>query len=521
MVYELTRPDGLLPWVLTGMSETMTRDFGGGLWLALTALFLGVLTWVFAGNFGAAPVEARAQATPLTASPPPAGSGRTTPTSMGQLQVSFSEVVRKTAPAVVNIYTKKIVRRSPMLDDPLFRRFYGVPDDQARGPATRKVQNSLGSGVIMRSDGIVVTNNHVIDGADEIVVVLSDKREFDAKVLLADDKTDLAILKINTAGRTLPALRFHNSDDAEVGDIVLAIGNPFGVGQTVTSGIISALARTQVGVSDYQFFIQTDAAINPGNSGGALVTMDGALIGINTAIFSRSGGNIGIGFAIPANMVKLVVASAERGGKQIARPWIGVASQAVTADIAESLGLDRPQGVLLQEIAPASPAARAGLRQGDVVTKIDGFAVDDPQSMRYRMATKGVGNNAEVTYLRNGQSAVVQVALQPAPDTPARNVTEIDGPNPFNGATVGNLNPAFAEELGVQQSKGVIVTEIDRRSLSARVGFRPGDIILEVNGRKIDGVDVLKEQLRQRPRGWNISIDRGGRVRSVQLPPVR
>jgi Do/DeqQ family serine protease len=505
-----------------GTSETMTRDLPGGLWLALTALFLGALTWVFAGSFGAAPVEAQAQPTPLTASPPPGGSsGRTVPTSMGQLQLSFADVVRRTAPAVVNIYTKKIVRRSPFMDDPFFRRFYGVPDDQARGPATRKVQNSLGSGVIVRGDGVVVTNNHVIAGADEIVVVLADKREFDAKVLLADEKTDLAILKIQTGGKALPSLRFHNSDDAQVGDIVLAIGNPFGVGQTVTSGIISALARTQVGVSDYQFFIQTDAAINPGNSGGALVTMDGALIGINSAIYSRSGGNIGIGFAIPANMVKLVAASAESGGKQIARPWIGVSSQAVTADIADSLGLDRPQGVLLQEIAPGSPAARAGLRTGDVVTKVDGFEVDDPQSMRYRMATKGVGNTAEVTYLRNGQPGAVQVALQTAPDSPARNITDIDGPNPFNGATVGNLNPAFSEELGVPQSKGVIIADVDRRSIAARVGFRPGDIILEVNGRKIDGVDVLNEQLRQRPRGWSISIDRGGRVRSVQLPPVR
>jgi Do/DeqQ family serine protease len=518
MLYDLTRPEGALPWALTWMNETMIRDFGSGFWLALVALLLGGLTWAFSGWAGA-PVEAQAQPTPLTASPPTGGAGRAVPSSMGQLQLSFAEVVRKTAPAVVNIYTKKIVRRSPFMDDPFFRRFQG--GDDRRGPSTRKVQNSLGSGVIVRGDGVVVTNNHVIDGADEIVVVLSDKREFDAKVLLADEKTDLAILKIEAAGRTFPSLRFHNSDDAEVGDIVLAIGNPFGVGQTVTSGIISALARTQVGVSDYQFFIQTDAAINPGNSGGALVTMNGDLIGINTAIFSRSGGNIGIGFAIPANMVKLVAASAERGGKQIARPWIGVSSQAVTADIADSLGLDRPQGVLLQEIAPGSPAARAGLKTGDVVTKVDGFAVDDPQSMRYRMATKGVGNTAEVTYLRNGQPAAVQVALQTAPEVPARNMMAVNGPNPFNGATVGNLNPAFAEELGVSQSSGVIIAEIDRRSLAARVGFRPGDIILEVNGRKINGVDVLNEQLRQRPRGWSIAIDRGGRVRSVQLPPIR
>jgi Do/DeqQ family serine protease len=504
---------------LMATSEALMRDFGGPISMTLTAALLAAAAWAFS-NFVAAPAgDARAQA--LTASQPPSASGRVTPTSQAQLQLSFSEVVKRTAPAVVNVYTKKIVRRSPMLDDPFFRRFYGIPDQAARGPAQRKVQNSLGSGVIVRGDGVVITNNHVIEGADEIVVVLADKREFDAKILLADDKTDLAVLKINTAGRTLPALRFHNSDDAEVGDIVLAIGNPFGVGQTVTSGIISALARTQVGVSDYQFFIQTDAAINPGNSGGALVTMNGDLIGINTAIFSRTGGNVGIGFAIPANMVKLVAASAESGGKQIARPWIGVDGQPVTSDIADSLGLDRPQGILLQDVPAASPLARAGLKTGDVVTKIDGFEVNDLQSLRYRMATKGVGKTAEIGYLRNGAPASAQVALVTAPDTPARNTTEVDGANPFNGATVSNLNPAFAEELGISRTRGVVIAEVARGSLAARVGFRPGDFVLAVNGRDINGVDVLNEQLRQRPRAWEIAVERNGQVRRVRLPPVR
>jgi Do/DeqQ family serine protease len=508
-------------WAKTGKREAAMRSYAGTFGWSLTAMLVAAAAWAGSGFFAAPVPEAHAQPTPLTAAPPPGPGGRVTPTSMGQLQLSFSDVVKRTAPAVVNVYTRKIVRRSPMLDDPFFRRFYGIPDQAARGPASRKVQNSLGSGVIVRSDGIVVTNNHVIEGADEIVVVLSDKREFDAKILLADDKTDLAVLKIDTAGKALPALRFHNSDDAQVGDIVLAIGNPFGVGQTVTSGIISALARTQVGVSDYQFFIQTDAAINPGNSGGALVTMNGDLIGINTAIFSKTGGNVGIGFAIPANMVKLVAASAESGGKQIARPWIGVDGQPVTSEIAESLGLDRPQGILLQDVPAASPLARAGLKQGDVVTKIDGFEVNDLQSLRYRMATKGVGKTAEIGYLRNGTATTAQVALVTAPDFPARAKTVVNGPNPFNGATVSNLNPAFAEELGISRTRGVVIAKVERRSLAARVGFRPGDFVLEVNGREINGLDVLNEQLQQRPRAWEIAVERGGQVRRVRLPPVR
>ncbi|HAH10168.1 MAG TPA: serine protease [Alphaproteobacteria bacterium] len=414
--------------------------------------------------------------------------------------------------------SRKIVRRPPMFDDPFFRRFYGIPDQQ--GPSTRKVPSSLGSGVIVRGDGIVITNNHVIAEADEIMVVTNDRREFAAKVLLADDKTDLAVLKIDPAGRTLPSLRFADSDTAQVGDIVLAIGNPFGVGQTVTSGIISALARTQVGVSDYQFFIQTDAAINPGNSGGALVTMDGSLIGINTAIFSRSGGSIGIGFAIPANMVKLVSTTAE-GGKKLQRPWVGLTPKVVTNDVAESLGLDRPQGVLVQSLAANGPAARAGLREGDVVTKVDGQEVADPEALRYRLATKGVGSTAQLSYLRDGSSGVATVALTKAPDSPPRNIQDIDGPNPLNGAVVGNLNPAFAEELGVEAQQGVVIVDVNRRSLAARVGLRPEDIVVRINGRRIDSVDVLLEQVRQRPRGWELVVDRKGRELSVRLPPVR
>ena len=442
-------------------------------------------------------------------SPSSAQASRVVPQTPQQLQLSFAEVVRKTAPAVVNIYSKRKVR-NPFANDPFFQRFFG-------GRMRDRTQSALGSGVIVRSDGVIVTSNHVVANADEIVVALADRREFEAKVVLSDERTDIAILRVNVGGKSLPTLAFRNSDDAEVGDIVLAIGNPFGVGQTVTSGIISALARTQVGISDYQFFIQTDAAINPGNSGGALVTVDGKLIGINTAIFSQSGGNIGIGFAIPANMVKLVVDNALAGSKSIARPWLGLETQTVTADIAESVGLDRPAGVLVTDVSSGGPAAQAGIRNGDVVTKVDGFDVNDEQGMNFRTATKGVGGTVNVTYMRGGETRSAAVRLIKAPETAPRTPTEIDGANPLQGATVANLSPAYAEELQIDATSGVIITEMGRRSVAARLGFRPGDVILSVNGRKITTVQALKAALGAKSRSWNVSVDRHGSIMSLSI----
>ena len=432
---------------------------------------------------------------------------RVVPTSTQQLQLSFADVVRKTAPAVVNIYSKRKIK-NPYADDPFFGRFFGPKE---------RTQSALGSGVIVRADGIIVTNNHVVADADEIVVVLADRREFEAKVVLADERTDIAVIRVNTGGKTLPTLSFHNSDDAEVGDIVLAIGNPFGVGQTVTSGIISALARTQAGISDYQFFIQTDAAINPGNSGGALVTLSGQLIGINTAIYSRTGGSIGIGFAIPANMVKLVVDTAMTGGKTLARPWLGFSGQAVDSDIAESVGLDRPVGLIVRDVTPGSPAAQAGLQKGDVVTKIDEFEVNDQQSLTARVATKGIGNTVNLTLLRAGRERVAAICLIRAPETTSRDLTAIKGTNPLQGATVANMSPALADELQVEITSGVMITELDRRSIAARLGFRPGDLIKSVNGRTITTVHGLQDVLKTKPRRWNLSVDRNGSTLNLSV----
>src|SRR3979490_3310506 len=292
-----------------------------------------------------------------------ASQGRRVPASPAELKLSYAPIVQRVQPAVVNVYAAKMVQnRNPLLDDPIFRRFFGVPGQQPE-----QMQRSLGSGVMVDASGLVVTNNHVIEGADQVKVSLADKREFEAEIVLRDSRTDLAVLRLKDTKEKFATLDFANSDELLVGDVVLAIGNPFGVGQTVTHGIISALARTQVGITDYQFFIQTDAAINPGNSGGALVDMTGKLAGINTAFFSRSGGSQGIGFAIPANMVRVVVASAKSGGKAVKRPWLGARLQAGTPASAESLGLKLPNGGLGANVAPHSPAAKAGLKESDLI----------------------------------------------------------------------------------------------------------------------------------------------------------
>src|ERR1700710_2619981 len=325
---------------------------------------------------------------------------RRVPASPTELRLSYAPIVQRVQPAVVNVYAAKVVQnRNPLLDDPIFRRFFGVPGQQPE-----QMQRSLGSGVIVDASGLVVTNVHVIEGADEVKVSLSDKREFEAEIVLKDSRSDLAVLRLKDTHEKFPTLDFANSDELQVGDVVLAIGNPFGVGQTVTHGIISALARTQVGITDYQFFIQTDAAINPGNSGGALVDMTGKLAGINTAIFSRSGGSQGIGFAIPANMVRVVVASAKTGGTAVRRPWLGARLQAVTPEIAETLGLKLPPAALAPSATPNSPSARAGLKLSALTAAIDGQPVDDPNAFDYRFATRPLGGASQIDVQRAGKT---------------------------------------------------------------------------------------------------------------------
>jgi Do/DeqQ family serine protease len=436
---------------------------------------------------------------------------RQVPTSTTQLQLSFAPVVNRVAPAVVNVYAQHVVENNnPFLADPFFRQLFGaVPREQ--------VERSLGSGVIVDPSGLVVTNYHVIEGASEVKVALADKREFAADIVLKDQRSDLAVLRIKGASEGLATLEFADSDALQVGDVVLAIGDPFGVGQTVTHGIVSAVARTQVGISDYQFFIQTDAAINPGNSGGALVDMNGRLVGINTAIFSHSGGSQGIGFAIPANMVRVVVASAQGGSGAVKRPWLGAKLQEVTPEIADSLGLKRPSGALVASVATDGPAARAGIKTGDLIVTVDGVTIEDPNAFDYRFATKPLGGTAKVGLIRQGREMVVAVALQSLPDTPREEV-EIRGRSPFLGATVANLSPALADELRLDpQTAGVVITSVADGSTAQSIGFQKGDIVVSVNNQKIAKSADLERITNAGSRQWRITIDRGGQQISVMF----
>jgi len=430
--------------------------------------------------------------------------GQEVPQNRAEMELSFAPLVKLTSPSVVNVYTQKRVtsRVSPM------EQFFsgGVAPQE-------RVQNSLGSGVIVGADGVIVTNNHVVEGAESFRVVLSDRREFAAELVLADERTDLAVLKIDTEGAVLPTLPFADTRAAQVGDLVLAIGNPFGIGQTVTSGILSATARTDVGISDYAFFLQTDAAVNPGNSGGALVNTKGELVGVNTAIFSRSGGSNGIGFAIPAEMVKRVVNAAINEGTFV-RPWLGLAGQAVSYDIAKAQGLDRPIGVMVTEVYKDGPADRAGLRRGDLVTDIDGREVFDEKGLKFLAAIKSPGETAELKLLRGGKIETKRVKLAPPPGATEADIVLLDGQNVFSGARVVELSPRLAEENGLdpfQKGSGIYVHSVLRRSI-ARNFFRPGDIIRSVNGISTKSVKDLDLALEPQTRSWNIELERNGRM---------
>lgn len=450
---------------------------------------------------------------------------RVVPKSKQELQLSYAPLVEQAAPAVVNIFTAKKVRRRQLpalFDDPFFRRFFG--DDFGggfggpKGRSRQRVQNSLGSGVIIRADGLIVTNNHVIEGADEITVVLSDRRELSAEIVGTDERTDLAILKIQSENGDLPILDLADSDSVLVGDIVLAIGNPFGVGQTVTSGIVSAVARTQINKTDLSFFIQTDAAINPGNSGGALIGLDGRLIGINTAIFSKTGGSHGIGFAIPSNLVRAVINGVVRDGRLV-RPWFGAAGQVVNGDIANSIGLDRPGGVLVNEVYGGAAADKAGLKTGDVVLAVNGHEVKDPSALKFRIATATMGEIIPVRIWRKGNLKALRLKLEPPPEKPARDETLLDGSQPLSGATVVNLSPALADELGTDPfAQGVMVLDVQKGTSAARRGFRRGDVVRRINQREIEDVDRLTRVLRRGADEWRITIQRRGRELTAEFP---
>ncbi|WP_028748753.1 DegQ family serine endoprotease [Rhizobium mesoamericanum] len=451
----------------------------------------------------ALPFVALMLALPVSAN---AQTAKTVPQSQVEMQLSFAPLVKQTAGAVVNVYAEKTIRRqSPFAGDPFFEEFFGQ-----QMPNRSEKQSSLGSGVIVESNGTIVTNNHVVDGADDIKVALSDGREFPCKVVLRDDRVDLAVLKVDTK-ESFPTLALGNSDAVEVGDLVLAIGNPFGVGQTVTSGIVSALARNQVVKNEFGFFIQTDASINPGNSGGALMNMKGELIGINTAIFSRGGGSNGIGFAIPANLVKVFLASADAGVKSFERPYVGATFDAVTSEIAEALGLNKPRGALIVKVTDGGPAAKAGLKAGQIVTAVDGIAVEHPDALLYRLTTAGLGKSVQLTVLENGREQQIALALARAPETAPRDQRTIGGHTPFTGAVVENLSPRVADELRMpSESTGVVVSEVKEDSIAARLGFQPKDIIVSINGTDVKTTKELANIADEDPSFWRVEIERDG-----------
>lgn len=441
----------------------------------------------------------------LALSPLRAAAEAQVPSSQAEITLSFAPLVKQAAPAVVNIYASRVVQaRSPFADDPLFGNLFR--DFAAQRP---RVQNSLGSGVILSDDGIVVSNYHVVGQATDIKVVLNDRREYSATVLLSDEETDLAILKLDQA-TDMPFLTLRDSDTVEVGELVLAIGNPFGVGQTVSSGIVSGLARSGTATGNARgYFIQTDAPINPGNSGGALIDVAGRLIGVNTSILTRSGGSNGIGFAIPADMVAQFVRQARQGLTRFQRPWAGILGQPVDAGLSEHLGLSTPGGVIIADLHPASPFARAGLIPGDVITAVDGQPVNTPPEMIFRMSVVGIGQTARVTRLRDGVLDQVDITMIAPPDTPSRRATTLGARDVLTGLAVARANPAVIAELDLPlATDGVVVT--DPGPLGARIGLQPGDMIRAIGRSRIAKPGDVGPALRRAAPRITLEVQRRG-----------
>lgn len=446
----------------------------------------------------------------------PAFAEKQVPLSEAQVTLSFAPVVKKAAPAVVNVYASRTekVQRNPLFDDPVFRQFFGDFGGATRPQTTR----SLGSGVLVDPSGLIVTNYHVIDQMTDVKVVLSDQSEYSADIVLRDKRNDLAVLKIKGGDGNFPYMEMGSSDAVEVGDIALAIGDPFGVGQTVTQGIVSALARTNVVPGGSAFYLQTDASINPGNSGGALVDTHARLVGINSAIFSSSGGSVGIGFAIPVDMVKIVVAAAKAGDTYVHRPWLGASLQGVTYDIAESFGLNRPIGALVTEVNPKGPAAASGLKQGDLITALDGKLVESPEGFSFRFGTKPIGGKAQLTVRRGTAVQQLTIDLLRAPLSPRPDKVTIGGETPFAGITAVNLSPGLAEELNADENRdGVMISEVADDSNAAVIAFQKGDVILAINGHPIKTTHDLQAAVRAPQAYWKLSILRGTQVINTVL----
>ncbi len=403
---------------------------------------------------------------------------------------TFVQVSQEAMASVVNISSSRKVeqaQRSPFFDDPFFRRFFGEEFERRSDPPRKRKEQGLGSGVIVRSDGYIVTNNHVVEQADELTILLGDKRKYPAKLIGTDPKTDLAVIKIEATG--LPTLPWGDSNALRVGEMVLAVGNPFGLNQTVTMGIISAVGRANVGIVDYENFIQTDAAINPGNSGGALVNLDGQLIGINTAIFSRTGGYMGIGFAIPSQMVKSVMESLIGHGKVI-RGWLGVSIQELTHDLAAQFEVPDTDGALVGDVFEGSPAGKAEVQRGDIIRKFNGKTVKDPTRLRALVAETPPNSEVKMLVLRDGKDKELNVDIGEMPKDVASLTRQPEAPTNGNHVLSGiTVEPVRKKNGG----EGVVITRVKQDSPADQAGLRQGDIILELNRKEIQTIEDFKQ----------------------------
>ncbi len=428
-----------------------------------------------------------------------------TPISLGNFNNGFSSVLKPALPAVVNIHTSRMVKSRgsqtmPFFNDPMFRQFFGDQFGQGQGPnqgeqPRTEREQSLGSGVIITSDGTIVTNNHVIEGATDIKVDLADKREFQAKLVGTDAKTDIAVLKIEATG--LPTLAIGDSSKLQVGDMIFAIGDPFGIGETATMGIVSATGRGGLGIENYEDFIQTDAPINPGNSGGAMIDLHGDLIGINTAILSGgSGGNQGVGFAIPINMARSVMDQIVGHGK-VVRGYLGLYPQDVTPLLAKEFGLSKPGGALISGLKPDAPAAKAGLRDGDVILQLNGQPVESANDLRLRISQTAPGATVKLGISRDGKTQDVSVTLaELPPDATAEEAPGDSGAGGLEGVNVQELTPETAKELQlVPGTRGVVVASVDPSSAAAAAGLSRGDVIQEVNRKPVHSITEYKQAL--------------------------
>lgn len=425
------------------------------------------------------------------------------PISLGVFTNGFASVLKPALPAVVNIHTSKVVKTTrgqmPFFSDPMFRQFFGDQFGNGQAEPRSEREHSLGSGVIVTSDGTILTNNHVIDGATDVKVDLSDKREFQAKVIGTDSKTDIAVLKIDATN--LPTLAIGDSSKLRVGDVVFAIGEPYGLTSTATMGIVSATGRGDLGIENYEDFIQTDAAINPGNSGGAMIDLHGNLIGINTAILAENGGNQGIGFAIPINMARSVMDQIVSHGK-VVRGYLGLYPQDVSPALAKQFGLSEPKGAIVAELEADTPAARAGLKRGDVILSLNGQEVASANDLRLRISQTPPGTTVKLGISRDGKTQDVNVTLGELPEKAEKAGPSQGESGGLDGVEVQSLTPDLAEQLQLQPgTRGVVVTSVDPASQAAAAGLQRGDVIQEVNHKPVASIEEYRRAVSAAGKG--------------------